>query len=123
MSSHEPKDLTLARRAYEAFWSEQPQIWFDQLAHDYQMRWVRVAREVLKTALSKPKVGRPSAPDAPRQLGRDQSPIESVHQAKVILENNKHILSKPRIGRFDGVPPRLIRRIRNAKKYLSMHKE
>lgn len=46
----EPKDLHLARRAYEAFYDEQPQIWFDQLGHDYQMRWVRVARAVLEDA-------------------------------------------------------------------------
>lgn len=46
----EPKDFYLARRAYEAFYDEQPQIWFDQLSHDYQMRWVRAARAVLDDA-------------------------------------------------------------------------
>lgn len=44
----EPRDYRLARRAYEAFWSEQPQIWFDQLSHAYQMRWVETARAVVK---------------------------------------------------------------------------
>lgn len=48
MAEHEPKDFRLAKRAYEAFWEEQPQVWFEQLSHAYQMRWVNVVREVLK---------------------------------------------------------------------------
>lgn len=48
MADHEPRDYRLARRAYEAFWDEQPQIWFDQLSHEYQMRWVRTARAVMQ---------------------------------------------------------------------------
>lgn len=48
MPEHEPKDFRLARRAYEAFWKEQPQIWFEQLSHEYQMRWVNVVREIIK---------------------------------------------------------------------------
>lgn len=47
MSSNEPRDFRLARRAYEAFFDESPQVWFEQLGHEYQMKWVRVARAVI----------------------------------------------------------------------------
>ena len=44
----EPKDFQLARRAYEAFFDEQPQVWFENLGHDYQMKWVRAIRAVME---------------------------------------------------------------------------
>lgn len=50
MTEREPKDYHLGRRAYEAFYDEQPQVWFENLSHDYQMRWVRVARAVQEDA-------------------------------------------------------------------------
>jgi len=53
----EPRDFRMARRAYEAFFDESPQVWFDQLGHEYQMKWVRVARAVLVDS----KEWRPSA--------------------------------------------------------------
>ena len=43
-----PKDYLLAERAYNAFWNEQPQIFFDQLASDYQQRWVRAIRGAIE---------------------------------------------------------------------------
>ena len=58
-SQTEPNDLKRARRAYEAFHAEQPQIWFDELSHDYQMRWVRAVRAANGAVANKPgrKVG------------------------------------------------------------------
>ena len=43
-----PKDLANAKRGYEAFYAEQPNIWFEDLSHDYQMKWVRAARAILE---------------------------------------------------------------------------
>jgi hypothetical protein len=43
-----PKDYLMAERGYNAFWNEQPTVWFDDLSHDYQMKWVRAAREMIK---------------------------------------------------------------------------
>jgi hypothetical protein len=42
-----PKDYLLAERGYNAFHNQQPQMWFDDLSHDYQMKWVRAAREII----------------------------------------------------------------------------
>lgn len=50
--SDEPRDYRLARRAYEAFFDESPQVWFEQLGHEYQMKWVRVARAVVSEGKS-----------------------------------------------------------------------
>ena len=36
----------MAEAAYNAFYQEQPQIFFDDLAHHHQMKWVGVARRV-----------------------------------------------------------------------------
>lgn len=55
MPDHEPRDYRLARRAYEAYFDEQPQVWFDQLSHDYQMRWVKAARAVILELSKLPK--------------------------------------------------------------------
>jgi hypothetical protein len=43
-----PKDLAAAKRAYEAFNEEQPNIWFEDLAPHYQMRWVRAIRAAVE---------------------------------------------------------------------------
>jgi hypothetical protein len=48
MVDREPKDFHLGRRAYEAYYNEQPQVWFDDLNHEAQMRWVRAARAVIE---------------------------------------------------------------------------
>ena len=37
----------MAEAAYNAFYEQKPQIFFDALSHDYQMRWVTVGREVV----------------------------------------------------------------------------
>lgn len=63
MTEREPKDYHLARRAYEAFFDEQPQVWFENLGHDYQMKWVRAARAVqedLRRAPSAKRVPNPT---------------------------------------------------------------
>ena len=44
-----PKYLNLAEKAYNAYYGEQPQVWFDETSHDHQMRWVRSVRAVLET--------------------------------------------------------------------------
>jgi len=54
----EPRDYRLGRRAYEAFYNEQPQIWFEDLSHGHQMRWVNVARAVKEEQKKLPAVGR-----------------------------------------------------------------
>jgi hypothetical protein len=41
-----PKDYLMGEAAYNAFYREQPQIFFEDLAHHAQMRWVAVARRV-----------------------------------------------------------------------------
>jgi hypothetical protein len=46
MNSDAPKALQLAELAYNAYWKEQPPIWFSDLGHEYQMRWVHVVRAV-----------------------------------------------------------------------------
>lgn len=42
-----PRDFVLARRAFEAFFGDAPHVPFEDLAHDYQMRWVETVRKVL----------------------------------------------------------------------------
>ena len=41
-----PKDQALAELAYNAYWQEQPPVWFDDLNQIAQMRWVRVIRAI-----------------------------------------------------------------------------
>ena len=43
-----PKDLQAAEAGYNAFYDEQPQVFFNALNHAYQMRWVRAARAVMQ---------------------------------------------------------------------------
>lgn len=70
----EPKDFMLGRRAYEAFYGEQPQIWFEDLGHDLQVRWSKVARAVLEE--EKRIVGR-----TPRALlAAESSQIEEAEE-------------------------------------------
>jgi hypothetical protein len=47
MSDKKPKDYLMGEAAYNAFYKQQPQVWFDELSHDYQMRWVNTARAVV----------------------------------------------------------------------------
>jgi hypothetical protein len=47
MSAKKPKDLALAEVAYNAFYGETPQVFFDDLAPTYQMRWVRAVRSAV----------------------------------------------------------------------------
>ena len=47
MATRKPKDLMLAEVAYNTFYEEQPQVFFDDLNHGYQMRWVRAVRSVV----------------------------------------------------------------------------
>ena|SRR5215510_2967300 len=47
MEDKKPKDLMLAEVAYNEFYEQQPCVWFDNLNHNYQMRWVRAVRAVL----------------------------------------------------------------------------
>jgi hypothetical protein len=46
MTDKKPKDYLMGETAYNAFYLEQPQIFFEDLAHHAQMRWVAVARRV-----------------------------------------------------------------------------
>lgn len=96
----EPKDFHLARRAYEAFYEEQPQIWFNELSHDYQMRWVRVARAIMedereykKFTPKAPNGGRPSSrmteekarqliADAPKKSGGTSTRVDHRAMSK-----------------------------------------
>jgi len=48
MSVKKPKDYQLAETAYNEFYEQSPQIFFEQTSHDYQMKWVKVVRSVLK---------------------------------------------------------------------------
>lgn len=57
--SQEPKDYQLAKRAYEAYHNEQPQVWFEDLNHIAQMKWVRVVRAVIGDYRNKSFHGRP----------------------------------------------------------------
>ena len=43
-----PKDLRAAEVGYNAFYDNQPQVFFSSLNHTYQMRWVRAAREIIQ---------------------------------------------------------------------------
>jgi len=47
MTDKKPKDYLMGEAAYNSFYREQPQIFFDDLAHHTQMRWVEVARRVV----------------------------------------------------------------------------
>jgi hypothetical protein len=47
MTDKKPKDYLMGEAAYNAFYQQQPQVFFDDLAYDYQMRWVSVGREVV----------------------------------------------------------------------------
>jgi hypothetical protein len=38
----------MAEAGYNAFYDQQPQVWFADLAHEYQMKWVRAAREMAR---------------------------------------------------------------------------
>lgn len=116
MPNSEPMDYRLGRRAYEAFYSEQPQIWFSDLAHTHQMRWVNAAREVLKEALK----GGNKKPNAKTARYKDPNPITSVSEAHAVLKN---IPVKPG-GRKDytNVSSDQVRRAKNALKYLRKHR-
>lgn len=119
MADNEPKDFRLARRAYEAFWGEQPQIWFDQLSHAYQMRWVNVAREVIKE-VSRGNGQTVSTVRIKRR--RDPDPITNIDIARSIMQ------SAPKPGPdgrrdYGKMHPNAVRRIKNAIKYIRMHKE
>jgi hypothetical protein len=103
MAEKEPKDLILARRGYEAFWNEQPQIWFDQLSHDYIMRWVRVARAIME------EVSRSSA-DKMKSL-------EDAHAVLATVPRRKN-------GRLNmtDLSEQEKRKVQSAKHYISYHK-
>jgi hypothetical protein len=58
-----PKDLAAAKRGYEAFYDEQPNIWFEDLAYNYQMRWVRAARAIMDEHKNYKGPGRPNGLD------------------------------------------------------------
>jgi hypothetical protein len=47
MPTKKPKDLALAEVAYNAFYAETPQVFFDDLSPTYQMRWVRAIRSAV----------------------------------------------------------------------------
>ena len=44
----EPKDYQLAEKAFEAFYGKTP-VGFNDLAYEYQMRWVEVVRAIRRT--------------------------------------------------------------------------
>ena len=48
MTRQKPKDYLLAEVGYNAFYSNTPQVFFDDLGHAYQMRWVNAVREITK---------------------------------------------------------------------------
>lgn len=62
MSVRKPKDLQMAEVAYNTFYSEAPQVPFDDLATSYQMRWVRVVRAASRLRTSAPANGGGSQP-------------------------------------------------------------
>lgn len=59
MDVRKPKDYQLAEKAYAAYFNDQPQLWFADLSHEYQMRWVRVIRAVM--GIKAPRAIRSSA--------------------------------------------------------------
>ncbi len=60
-----PKDLANAKRGYEAFYSEQPHVWFEDLNHEYQMKWVRAARAIIEENSRYSGPGRRPKEDSP----------------------------------------------------------
>jgi|SRR5215510_902652 len=96
MSARKPKDLHIAEIAYNAFYEEQPQVFFDDLAHGYQMRWVSVIRSVLGEYKRIPKGGttgpRPKADGAKKAFSG-----MSVADLKMINEQDMqaHFTDKP----------------------------
>lgn len=90
-----PKDLANAKRGYEAFYDEQPNIWFEDLAHQYQMRWVRAARAILEENKSYNGPGR-RAKEPPVSKGEFWVDIEHM-PAEAFLK--KHV---PKAGKRWG---------------------
>jgi hypothetical protein len=52
-----PKTLHIAEMAYNAYYDERPQVFFDDLNHEAHMRWVRIVRAVLGEDKKIPKGG------------------------------------------------------------------
>jgi hypothetical protein len=105
----EPKDYQLARRAYEAFHEEQPQVWFEDLSQEYQMRWVRAIRATIGEYRTKSFQGRPpkvsykryskeadeklvnSAPRRPSgQVDHSQLTAEESNAVKAAMQRIQH---------------------------------
>lgn len=111
MKDQEPRDLRLARRAYEAFHDEQPPVWFEDLSHDYQMKWVRAVRASREELKHLPKVGRPNGVKAARL-----QVFHSVEDAKAVLaEAPRH--KGGRIN-WEIMSPSDRVRVRRAQKYV-----
>ena len=66
-----PKDFELAEEAYNAFYGGL-QVPFDELRHEYQMKWVRAARAVAGAYKRK-------TPGGTWELMEDQPSDEAVH--------------------------------------------
>jgi len=60
----------MGEAAYNAFYQQQPQVWFDGLSHDYQMRWINAARDILRVHDSFKHKGKSS--EAQKAQWRDQ---------------------------------------------------
>lgn len=69
-----PPDLARAERAYSTFYNEQPQIFFSDLSHEAQMRWVNAVRAALgekkKQVKANGSTGRPWTPSHRRNFMR-----------------------------------------------------
>lgn len=55
-----PKDLYAAEAAYLTYFNNQPQVNFLDTSHEYQMRWVRIARAVVESFRSYSGPGAPN---------------------------------------------------------------
>ena len=88
MADKKPKDYLMAEAAYNAFYQQQPQVFFDNLAHDYQMKWVAVAREVAlvhDTYKTGPRKGKFKSSEEVRARWREQ---KRKSQAKLKGDND-----------------------------------
>jgi len=65
----------MAEAAYNAFYQQQPQVFFEHLDHNYQMKWVAVAREVAlvhDTYKKGPRKGKFKSSEEVRAVWREQ---------------------------------------------------
>ena len=114
MTEREPKDYHLARRAYEAFYDEQPQVWFENLDHEFKMKWVRAARAVLQDA----RIYKKHAPKFPHRGPREPTAPKDLNTRHAEALANAPRRPDGRID-YEAIDNEAARkRIRRAYKYM-----